>query len=294
MSPKQRLRRFVTRVQAQDGPLRTLTGNALGFLGRNSGGPEGSRVAMFHIQRCGSTVLGNMVNEDPSVLWDSEALDPRLKRIYEDPGVLQRERFDRKTFEREVRRRFVNAKGRRYCIESTHEQFDLFGIRDPLEARQVLQSTGFGVFIQLRRKNLLRQLVSTLRGIAAGNMHINAGDEKKFEMKPVDLDPAGFVVRNGQPTMSLEEQLEQRDDAQEWLGEVVGPDALQLDFETHVMKDPRIGYRLICEHIGIEARDLAPSLKRTNPQPVAQLIANPDAWRERIKGTRFEWMMDAD
>ena len=80
----------------------------------------------------------------------------------------------------------------------------------------------------------------------------------------------------------------------EWNREVVGEDGLHLDFETHVMQDPSVGYRMICEHIGTKPRELEPSLRRTNPESVDQLVADPKAWRDRLKGTRFEWMMDAD
>lgn len=263
-------------------------------MGRNCGGPEGTRITMFHIGRCGSTVLGNMLDEEPTLFWDSEALDPRIDRVHRMPELLERERFDRKAFDREVRRRFVNAGKRRYGVEFKHEQINLYGIRDPNEARDILKSAGFGVFVSLIRKNVLRQLVSTLRGIAIGNMHINAGDKKGLNMKPIDLDPAGFRVRNGQKIEPLEAHLDRRERSLEWLKEAAGDDALHLEFETHVLKDPRVGYELLCKHIGIEARDQAPSLTRTNPQPVDQLLADPKAWRDRLKGTRFEWMMDAE
>jgi hypothetical protein len=79
-----------------------------------------------------------------------------------------------------------------------------------------------------------------------------------------------------------------------WIKDVVGPGALHLEYESHVRDDPGIGYGLICKHVGLEAHDVAPGLKRTNPGSVDKMLANPGAWRKRIDGTRFSWMFDAD
>lgn len=113
-------------------------------------------------------------------------------------------------------------------------------------------------------------------------------------MKPVDDDPAAIRVHATDEPRPLEEHLARRERATEWTREVVGPSALHLEYESHVRDDPSIGYELICKHVGLEVRDVAPGLERTNPQPVDKLLANPGAWRKRIDGTRFSWMFDAD
>lgn len=289
-----KIRKRVSGIQRRDGLVRNLIGDTLGFLGRNSGGPSGERIAMLHIGRCGSTVLGNMLDEEVDLLWDSEALHPRYARASDVPEVRERECFDERIFNREVRRRFIRAGKRRYGFELQTHHLELFGFKDPKETRAALESLGFGVFISLGRTNVVRQLVSAIRGRQAGNFHINAGDRKGLRMAPVDCDLDGFRLEKVGPVMSLEEQLAERQEWMEWNREVVGEDGLHLDFETHVMQDPSVGYRMICEHIGIEPRELEPSLRRTNPESVDQLVADPKAWRDRLKGTRFEWMMDAD
>ncbi|MBC23699.1 MAG: hypothetical protein CMJ32_07265 [Phycisphaerae bacterium] len=291
---RSKVRRIVSSVQERDGLLRTTSSKMLAFLGRNCGGPEGSRAVMFHIGRCGSTVLGNMLDEEPGLYWDSEALYPRIGRVRMNPGILQAEHFDRETYIREIRRRFVNAGQRRYGFELTYDHVHYFGITDPKEAREILQSLGIGIFISLGRKNLLRQLISTIRGRQVGNMHIDAGDKKGLKMKPVDLDPAGFSLYKDDMPVPLEEHLAKRERWLEWNRQVVGEDGLHLDFETHVLQDPRVGYRLLCEHIGIQPQELEPSLRRTNPEAVEKLLADPQAWRDRLSGTSYEWMMDAD
>lgn len=289
-----RLRKSVARLQEREGLLRSTTGRVLSGLGRSSGGPAGTRIMMLHIGRCGSTVLGNMLDEDPGLLWDSEALYPRWARAKDQPEVAERERLDRETFRREIRRRFFNAGRRRYGCELKTHHVTLYGIENPAEARTVLEELGFGIFVSLGRTNVLRQLVSTIRGRQVGNFHINAGDRKGLEMRPVDVDPAGFRLDKTDPVMPLEAHLAERQQWMAWNRELVGEDGLHLDFETHVMKDPAVGYRMLCEHIGIEAREVRPSLRRTNPDPVESMLAEPAAWRDRLAGTSFEWMMDAD
>ena len=289
-----KIRKRISNIQQRDGLVRNLVGDALGFVGRNSGGPSGGRIAMLHIGRCGSTVLGNMLDEETDLLWDSEALHPRVARARDLPAVRARERFDEHTFNREIRRRFIHAGKRRYGFELKTEHLELYGLTDPKEARAVLEGLGFGVFISLGRTNVVRQLVSSIRGRQVGNFHINATDRKGLKMVPVDCDLAGFRLDKVDPVMSLEEQLATRQEWMEWNREVVGEDGLHLDFEKHVMQDPSVGYRMICEHIGIKPQELEPSLRRTNPESVDHLLADPKAWRDRLKGTRFEWMMDAD
>ena len=291
---RKKIRKALIRIQKRDGLVRSASSHILSALGRNSGGPFGKRIMMLHIGRCGSTVLGNMLNEQSGMLWDGEALNWKIMDEKSWRDSADRKRFNRDTFRLEIRRRFINAGRRRYGFELKPEHVFWYGIEDPLETRAILEELGFGVFMTIGRTNVLRQLVSSIRGVQSGQWHLKAEEQRSARTRPVDCDPAGFRLDRTDPVKSLEEQLAERQRWMEWNREVAGDDALHLDFETHIMKDPVVAYRMICEHIGVDAGDIRPALRRTNPDSVEKLLADPQAWRDRLQGTRFEWMMNEE
>ena len=69
---------------------------------------------------------------------------------------------------------------------------------------------------------------------------------------------------------------------------------LHLIYEDHVESDPIIGYGMICQLLGLSPKPNArPKLTRTGNQPVRELLARPEEWQAALRGTRWEWMLDA-
>ena len=96
------------------------------------------------------------------------------------------------------------------------------------------------------------------------------------------------------PDKNIEGILQQEDDAVTSLGALARGAALDLWFEDHVRDDPTVGYTAICETIGIEPVPVTSVIQRTNPGPISSIVENVDELRERLEGSRWAWMLDAD
>jgi len=65
-----------------------------------------------------------------------------------------------------------------------------------------------------------------------------------------------------------------------------------LKDEADVADNPRRAYTEVCRHMGLEAPDVDIRFRRTNPFPLAALIANFDEVARRLRKTRHAWMLD--
>jgi hypothetical protein len=68
---------------------------------------------------------------------------------------------------------------------------------------------------------------------------------------------------------------------------------LHLVYEDHVEQDPTVAYRMTCEHLGLAPERVEPALQRGNPQPIRELIKDCGPVERALRGTRFEWTLDA-
>lgn len=248
--------------------------------------PPPERIAVvFHAPRTGSSVLAAMLDQHPELTWKGELLTRMLRGRERGLGPLAKGRDPIEALLRRCRRAETRLAG----FEVIPADLAEIGVA-PAAFVEALAGSGppcsFGL---LRRRNLLRGIVSTLAAEATGRWHLAPGEQPP--RASVHLDPA--AVRAGRLEGSLVGVLErvERDNAAiaRALG---GRESLELVYEDDVAPDPAIGYARLCRFLGVEPGRAEVRHARTNPWPVRALLADPRAVERALRGTRFAWMLE--
>lgn len=242
-------------------------------------------VAMLHTGRCGSSVLGLMLDDHPHITWASELL--------KDIGKLRPEGVGGKTMAtRMIRRGGNSALTRVYGFETKYlPQLDLrpehVGMDLP-DYLDLLRGLGYDRFILLERKNYLRRAISV--EVARQKLQWHTQD-KAAEATRVHLDTRAFGT--GSQVMTLVELFEQIDhEYRRAQGLLQNDPLLCINYEDDILGDPRIAYRKVCEFVGVEPGEPEVRLKRTNPFGYDQMVTNFEEVADALRGTRYAWMLD--
>ena len=244
------------------------------------------QIAMLHTGRCGSTVLGNMLNASRDVRWDGEIFESQMGS-------------DQRTASESIQLAEKTINSSRNSVRSL-----IYGFETKYLAQQhlspdclnlsiesyvdLLDTMGFRYFIVLNRENYLRRTVSALIGKATGIWH--SKDPISAPTK-VRVDTQNYLT--GSESMSLVEFFESADQRREQLMDALSNrTTLVVSYEQDVKADPRIAFQKINQLVKIGSVTPEINLRPTNPFRLKQMIENYDEVREALDGTRYEWMLD--
>lgn len=236
-------------------------------------------VAMFHTGRCGSTVLGNMLNDHSNMFWASE--------IFEKDAAV-RNTGDLELAKSKIKQSFHGEASEIFGFETKYLSFQHLGPRCLLvnidEYIQLLQSMGFEYFILLHRKNYLRKAISLQ---SAREKEVWFTESKSGNMKPVTINVAKF-----KNNMSLLEYFETIDKEYEYLKQLLSShNILSISYEDDIQKDPSEAYNKVCNLLNIRQENPQIKLKRTNPLPCKEVIKNIEEVEELLRGSKYQWML---
>jgi hypothetical protein len=237
-----------------------------------------NNAVMIHIGRSGSVVLGNLLSQHSRLRWDGEIFEPGRHLLARGSDPI---RF--------LKRRMALAGRHSYGCELKFFHARLIGMKfsalfDHFEA------VGFDKFIVLRRENTLRKIVSSVVLHEIGRTHVSQG--ASTQPHSVRIDVGG--VRIDRDRKPLIEYLEDYADRFTELDRLLGPrEVLRLTYEEHIAEDPVCGYREVCRFLGTEPESVRISYAKTNPFPLSEIVINLDDVARVLRGTRFEWMLDA-
>jgi len=241
-------------------------------------------VAMFHVGRCGSTVIGNLLDQHPKIYWDGEVVFNKYVS-----NNCQLKPFDTKTF---FRQQMLVAGSCFYGFEvKVHPEQQLAILHQTLpELINELPELGVERFIVLERKNSLRRIISQILGTKTKVRHLDSKSQAKLTRTRVDLHQVTFsIVYNPKPLINCLEEIDQTYRQLESLLE--DKSSLWLTYENDILPDPRIAYRKVCEFIQVEPMAVDILNQRTNPFPIREIVENYDELEAMLKGTQFEWML---
>ena len=235
---------------------------------------------MLHVGRCGSTVVAEMLGRHPSVSWDGEVFEPKVR---------SKIGFDELAPQEFLLHRIADAPGV-YGFEvkylpSHHQRvlsLDLSGLLD------LTDRVGVTHYVTLHRHNYLRRVVSGAIGRERRRWHRTTG-ESASEIK-LRLNPNSVPFGPSKPLLAAFEEMKTGESALR--AGLEGRSAINLVYEDHVEGDPALAYRLICESIGIEPGAAEARLERTGDAPLSALLSNFDEIADLLTGTEYEWMLD--
>jgi len=242
-------------------------------------------IAMFHSARCGSTVLGHLLEQHPAITWASELFNDIPRR-----HARLMHRRDRVEM---ILKHSMYFKGSEYYgfetkfLPEQHLRDEIIGmsLEDYIP---LLKQMGFSYFIVLERKNYLRRLLSATVARQTDQWH-KASRSNHANAVTLDLE----AVEVGNRKRSLLEHFQSMDENYERLRSLLRSDpVLSLVYEDDILEDPGVAYGKVCRFLGVEELKPEVKLRRTNPFPIQDMVQNWDDLKACLRGTRFEWMLD--
>jgi hypothetical protein len=246
-------------------------------------------IAMFHIGRCGSTVLASLLSQHKNIYWASEFYSRVFKTWElsnegeEVVGEMPADAIDL------LKKDMLEALHRYYGFEIKPFHFPLIAYT-PDRFLKELEKMNYAYFIHLDRKNRLRKILSSL--IAhEDKLRYHQEGKAKAKLKQVHVNVDRIVIDfNAKPLLTFLQDYDMQVKAMHEL--LKDKDCLSLTYENDIQEDPRIGYRKICDYIGLKPKDVKVKLSRTNPFPVRTMIENIGEVEDLLKGTEYEWMLN--
>lgn len=242
------------------------------------------QVAMLHPGRCGSSVLGGMLNAHRRIYWAGELFEP-----YTHTDNTR----DKDEFVTEILRRGRNRKvSRIFGFETKYLSQQHLSHRcinmDLADYITLLRRLGTTRFIVLHRKNYLRYAVSARVGASTKKWHTRQ-EAAAPEQVYLDVDHFWVGVRQ-QPLLELFNILDESYARVRRL--LPGDDTLYLTYEDDILDDPKHAYTKVCRFLGLPEEDPAIGLRRTNPFSPRDIVVNFGEIEETLRGTPYAWMLE--
>lgn len=242
------------------------------------------KVAMLHTGRCGSTVLGDLMNQHPQMYWSGEPFE-RLMKLDKSLSIKE---VDYVIKEHENKRISAIYSFATKYPTGMHLSKDCINMKIGPYIEH-LKSLGYKKFILIERSNHLKRIVSIEKGRVSGLWH---SSNEVNKTKKVVIDPLKFEVGIN-VYLTLNEYFKQLDDD---LAEVKSnlneQEFVCINYENDINNDPKVAYKKVCDFTGIEYKSPQVKLKKTNPFPLHQLIENYEEIKEYFEGSKYAWMLD--
>ena len=250
-------------------------------------------VATWHEGRCGSSVLGALLNQHSQIQAANEIFSRYMPRRWGDKPVPAMSEVLQQTVAQackpllQIEIKSLRAQNRSLYPDQTLEQWF-----------EQLLAHGFQRQVILHRRNGLRRLVSHLMAQRSG-VFVQAVAEPLTERPPLQINTA--AIREGAETHNLVHWLDLYATTHQQLVEALerfcgaqGLQApLQLMFEDSLEEDPQVAYRQLCAWLELEPEPVTMLHRRINPEPLAQLIANWGEICDLMSPTPHAWMLAA-
>ena len=238
---------------------------------------------MLHNGRCGSTVVGNLLSQNPNMHWASELYTPLFEKWQkEHPNrfpLLEKKPIVEKPIE--ILKNSISETTKPYYgVVIKPVQLVLIGF---LAENFLSQSflLNFTYFILIRRKNWLRSIVSAKISAKTDVWH-------SFREDIANLKKIHLPLNKPEPLVKEIENLEILMQEVETL--LAGKNVLNLTYEDDIEQDPQKAYRNICKFVNMEATNASVTLSKTNPFPLKDIIENFAEVKAALHNTPYEWM----
>lgn len=241
-----------------------------------------SKVAMLHTGRCGSTVVGSLLNQHPNFYWSGEPFEKLM-----GSGPLSDSRIRDVIKEREQDRISKIYSFATKYPDGMHLSDACIGKTIP-EYIHFLTELDYKKFILITRKNHLKRVISILNGRKTGEWHTQ---KSKVTASTVEVPINNFDWGNEQ-VGSLTDYFDIMDREILIIKDCIGgKPLLHLEYESDIEEEPLKAYRKICEFTEIGPNNPVVKLKKTNPFIIKDLISNYEDVKAYLQYTPYAWMI---
>ena len=254
-------------------------------------GSDWTGVVTWHQGRCGSSVLGSLLNQHSQIQAANEIFSRYMPRRWGDRPVPPMQQVLQQTLaERSKPVLNIEIKGLQAQNRSLYPDRQL---NDWLE---LLHRQGFRRQVVLHRRHGLRRLVSHLMAQRSG-VFVQSVQAPVAVQEPLLINTA--AIREGAASHDLVHWLDLYASTHQELLDGVEhfcvanglPAPLQLIYEDVIEADPRQAYQQVCRWLGLEPEPVSIQQRRINPEPLPQLIANWDEIERLLAPTPHAWML---
>jgi hypothetical protein len=239
-------------------------------------------VVIWHIGRCGSTVLSNLLNQHPAIQSENEIFQPFLLAKNRGETIPPMDQVIADVAARKTKA--VQAAEVKFLECQQPEAFGAT-MRQTLAA---FLARGYSRFVVLNRANYLRRMVS----------HCVAGETRRFFVKVGDEAPLHRItmsvdsIRVGSQNRSLLDWFDVFEDGYRRLGVLLhGHPVCKVSYEEDIEQDPLVGYAKVCRFLGHEPLPARVGFRRTNPFRLADILHNYDEIADLLRPTPHAWML---
>jgi hypothetical protein len=245
-------------------------------------------VAMFHIGRCGSTVLADLLQQNRRICWDGELYQAYCDRL-ESKGVVLAPHSLRGESPFALLRQHMRFSGaRHYGFAVKFYNLRCYGVKLSVFVDEI-EKFGVDHFILLERRNYLRKIVSSVAAEKAGKYHLRIGSNPELVRVKIEIDQLDLDY-DRKPL--LDHLRGFRDDILNFQRLMNGRRFLKLTYEDHIMDDPVKTSVRVCEFLGISPAPAVIRYTRSTPFPLRDVVANFREVEVALAGTEFAWMLN--
>lgn len=241
-------------------------------------------IAMMHIGRVGSTVIGDMMNQHPDIFWDGEPFEKLMRIGSEKPDNFV-ETTIRKSQNKQISKLFSFAT--KFLPEQHlwEECIDM----DLESYIKLLQNMGFKRYIIIKRKNYLRQVISILVGEKKKKWHSKKEVNEATKINvPINNFESEYKLK-----LPLIDYFNRIDRQYSLLEEILNPDqVLIINYEKDIMNDPFKAYNKVCGFMGVKSLSPKINFRKTNPFLLNEMIDNFEEVKMSLKNTKYSWMLE--
>ena len=244
-------------------------------------------AVMLHIGRCGSTVLANMLDQNPHIYWDGKT----ARKAHELYGDAVKNLDVSSWFARQL----LISGSRYYGFEFKILKDQYVAIFDKTvpEFLGMLKSIGITHYILLYRTNALNQAISHYSGLNNKVWHLSADSENQAAKKrfPIDFEHVTTGSGKGVPLLDYLHDIENtKNEIRELL---TGQNLLELEYESDILEcGPMVAYEKVCKFLKIPTGDVFVKNRKVLALPPSEAVENYDDAVRALSGTDFEWMLD--
>lgn len=233
-----------------------------------------TNVLMFHPGRCGSSVVGMLLNQHPKIKWGGEIFAQLKKKygknswVWDNPHMM-------------IKLRNNIHFSRVFGFEIKRKHFGDVNI-DKKGIINITKEMNYDKYIILERKNYLCQIVSSKVAKKIGKWNV----KKDIEPPKVRID---LKDKKGN---SLLKRFRKKDKFYESLKNLLDKKRyLYISYESDIKKDPKKAFKKIIKYLGLREVSVKINSKKINKRPLEKRVSNFEEVKGVLDRTKYEWMV---
>ena len=249
-------------------------------------------VVNWHIGRCGSSVLGALMAQHPSVEYSNEIYSRFMPRRRGNSTLPSLESVLDQA-ENSIPQEALHFFEVKHLPDQNLGLYPGLNINDWLN---LFVLRGYCKHLLLTRRNGLRRIVSHLRAARSGQYVLCgiASSESSGSIEvPLEEIVHGFGCRT---LLGWLEEYERGHEAMKNCLNIFqekhpGFSWLELVYEDQIEVDPRRAYQEVCVFLGLTEFEVDLIYQKISPGSLADLISNFEDVKDCLSPTRFAWML---